>query len=84
MKQTITLSAPRSSALPQLRNVVSKITARVFSEQVSIAISSAGAASSFFMAVADHPRACAAIVAVILPWFIAGLKSMEGGCHARV
>ena len=79
MKQTITLSAPRSSALPQLRNVVSKITARVFSERVSIAISSAGAAASFFMAVADHPRACAAIEAVILPWLFNAFNAKKGG-----
>lgn len=69
----------RQSFRTQLSARVKSLTETIFSEQVSITISSAGAAASFFMAVADHPRACAAIVAVILPWFIKSLQAAEGG-----
>lgn len=79
MKQTITLSAPRLSVLPQLRNAVSKLSARIFSGWISTAVVAIGSAAAFAAAIAEQPRTCAAIVALTLPWFIKGLKTMEGG-----
>lgn len=76
---TITASAQRSTqSATKLRKLAKSLTSILFAERVALAVSSAGSVVSFLAAVTDHPRACAAIVAVTLPWFMS-LLSGKGG-----
>ena len=69
MKQTMTLSAPRSSAMPQICKATSKILSRLFSEKVCLTVISVGIPVGFFCVLIDQSDLGSAVMGAVMPFF---------------
>ena len=69
INETLSLSTPRSAAMPKLRTAINKILFKLFSEKVCLTVISVGIPVGFFCVLIDQNDLGSALMAAVMPFF---------------